>query len=113
MLHSFFDRFTTVTIASGDESSNHFAFHLFGFKPFWMNLFAFDPDVSPEDNRLHALWCSILGGKRRSACRIATVSELQRVAAMLRKPKQTDVEFRALTRLEVLINLAQTLEASY
>lgn len=105
MLHSFFDRFTTVTIASGDKLYNQFAFYLFGVKLFWMDLTTWDADSKP-DGGVAACWFP--GGRH------ATSRELERVAVMLRrKPQKTDVEVRALERLEALIKVAQASEAAH
>jgi hypothetical protein len=100
MLHPVFDRFTTVTIASGDKLYNQFAFYLFGIKLFWMDLTTWDADCKP-DGGVAACWFP--GGRH------ATSRELERVVVILRrKPQKTDVEVRALERLEALMFQSQT-----
>ena len=110
MLHPLFDRFTTVTVVhpKHDPEAEDIVFRLLGFYPI-ASLCVADPDslkapaLKPEKR---PCWRR---GWLKKAVDDAPIAELQRVAAMLRRKRnKSQIETSVLTRLEAIIEAAQT-----
>ena len=109
MLHPVFDRFTTATVVHPNHypQAEDIVFRLFGLYPI-ASLCVADPDsktapaMKPDKRPAWRLW-------RHGWFDTAHIAELQRVAAILRRKRnKSQIETSVLTRLEAIIETAQT-----
>ncbi|HEU5376132.1 MAG TPA: hypothetical protein VFV38_11875 [Ktedonobacteraceae bacterium] len=113
MLHPVFDRFTTVTLIhpfKDRPSVEDIVFRLFGLYPI-AQLCVADPDSRKAPTHTPDKRPAWRRGRRGLFGWLdsARITELQRVAALLRrKPRKAEAEISVLAKLEAIIEAAQT-----